>query len=410
MALLLFGFSTRMELFVIVLPVLWPILVGTISGVMAVPSKLYDVGHTLRLSRVQIIRKISLPAAAPIIFIGAKIARLTLALVLAIIAEMVGNPEGLGYAIRQRATGTAAGRNVRLHIHCRHHRCRDQPDRRFCEPMGASSCDASLMSLSVSATQVLSAARSALPSIRGVIPLALLLILWQVIQSGPSPFFPAPSTWFGAIAAIPRATLHEAIAATLGSFLAAMGLATLLGGALGILVGYFDTARRALNPVLEFMRSLPPPTIVPIAVLLIGYQESMKLTVITLSALWPILLNASAAVRSLNKLMLDVSATLRLSSWQTIMKIVAPSAIPGLLIGVRIAIPLALVVALLVEMLTSIAGLGSLIIQAQRKLNAAQVYGLLTLIGVLGFLFNLLFEIIASVVLLRWPPRVQHEN
>lgn len=97
-ALLLFGFSTRMELFVIVLPVLWPILVGTMSGVMAVSSKLHDVGHTLRLSRFDIVRKILLPAAAPIIFVGAKIS-LTLSLVLAIIAEMIGNPQGLGYAI-----------------------------------------------------------------------------------------------------------------------------------------------------------------------------------------------------------------------------------------------------------------------------------------------------------------------
>lgn len=97
-ALLLFGFSTRMELFVIVLPVLWPILVGTMSGVMAVSDKLRDVGQTLRLSRFEIIRKILLPAAAPIVFIGARIS-LTLSLVLAIIAEMVGNPQGLGYAI-----------------------------------------------------------------------------------------------------------------------------------------------------------------------------------------------------------------------------------------------------------------------------------------------------------------------
>jgi ABC-type nitrate/sulfonate/bicarbonate transport system permease component len=266
------------------------------------------------------------------------------------------------------------------------------------------------MSSSVSAAQVLAAARSALPSIRGVIPLAVLLVFWQVIQSGPSPFFPAPSRWLGAIAAIPSTSLREAIAATLASFVIGMGLATFLGGALGIFVGYSDTARRALNPVLEFMRALPPPTIVPIAVLLIGYEESMKLTVITLSALWPILLNAASAVRSLNKLMLDVSATLQLSNWQTIMKIVAPSAIPGILVGVRIAIPLALVVALLVEMLTSITGLGSLIIQAQRNFNAAQVYGLLVLIGILGFVFNLLFEIIESVVLLRWPPRVRHES
>jgi ABC-type nitrate/sulfonate/bicarbonate transport system permease component len=87
-----------MELFVIVLPVLWPILIGTMSGVMAVSGRLRDVGQTFRLSRFEIIHKILLPAAAPTIFVGAKIS-LTLSLVLAIIAEMVGNPQGLGYAI-----------------------------------------------------------------------------------------------------------------------------------------------------------------------------------------------------------------------------------------------------------------------------------------------------------------------
>jgi ABC-type nitrate/sulfonate/bicarbonate transport system permease component len=97
-ALLLFGFSTRMELFVIILPVLWPILIGTMSGIMAVSNRLQDVGRTLRLTRYEILRKILLPAAAPTIFVAARIS-LTLALVLAVIAEMVGNPQGLGYAI-----------------------------------------------------------------------------------------------------------------------------------------------------------------------------------------------------------------------------------------------------------------------------------------------------------------------
>jgi ABC-type nitrate/sulfonate/bicarbonate transport system permease component len=97
-ALLLFGFSTSMELFVIILPVLWPILIGTMSGVMAVSARLQDVGQTLRLTRLEVVRKILLPAAAPIIFVSARIS-LTLALVLAIIAEMVANPQGLGYAI-----------------------------------------------------------------------------------------------------------------------------------------------------------------------------------------------------------------------------------------------------------------------------------------------------------------------
>lgn len=261
-----------------------------------------------------------------------------------------------------------------------------------------------------STQQVLSAARSAFPSIKGFLPLVALLVVWQFVQPGPSPYFPPPSLWFKAIVAMPRAQLWEAISATLVSFCNGIAIATIIGGVFGVFIGYSNPVRRALNPLLEFMRSLPPPTIVPIAVLLIGYDESMKLFVIALSALWPILLNTAVSVQSLNPLLLDVGKTFRLSYRETIAKIIVPSAVPGLLIGVRVAIPLALVIALLVEMLTSIPGLGAMIIMAQRNFNAAQVYGLLTLIGILGFLFNLLFQVIEAIILLRWPPRFQSKG
>jgi len=55
------------------------------------------------------------------------------------------------------------------------------------------------------------------------------------------------------------------------------------------------------------MRAIPPPVMVPVASLLIGYSESMKLTVVVLSALWPILLNATSAVRQIDPLLLDVA-------------------------------------------------------------------------------------------------------
>lgn len=262
----------------------------------------------------------------------------------------------------------------------------------------------------VSTQQVLSAARSALPSIKGFLPLVLFLLFWQLIQSGPSPYFPPPLMWLNAIAMMPKAQLGEAISATLLSFCLGMVIAIVIGGLLGVLMGYSPRLNRALDPLFEFMRSLPPPTIVPIAVLLIGYDERMKLAVVVLSALWPILLNTAASVQALNPLLLDVSQTFQLSHRETITKIIVPSAVPGLLIGIRVAIPLALVVTLLVEMLTSIQGLGSMIIAAQRNFNAAQVYGLLTLIGVFGFLFNLIFQVFEAVVLLQWPPRNQGEN
>jgi ABC-type nitrate/sulfonate/bicarbonate transport system permease component len=97
-ALLLFGFSLQTELMVIVLPSLWPVLVNTMGGVQTIHARLFEVGKTFRLSRGAVIRKILLPAAVRSILVGARIS-LTLALVLAIVAEMVGNPAGLGYAV-----------------------------------------------------------------------------------------------------------------------------------------------------------------------------------------------------------------------------------------------------------------------------------------------------------------------
>jgi sulfonate transport system permease protein len=98
MGLLLFGFSLQTELVVAILPVLWPILMNTVGGVTSVHARLYDVSRTFRLGRKDTILHIVLPAAMPLILVGARLS-LGLALVMAVVAEMVGNPQGLGYGI-----------------------------------------------------------------------------------------------------------------------------------------------------------------------------------------------------------------------------------------------------------------------------------------------------------------------
>jgi sulfonate transport system permease protein len=100
--LLLFGFSISTELLVIVIPSVWPILVNTMGGIAAVPQRLHDVTRVLRLSRLHAIGSVFIPAAAPAILVGCRLS-LGIALVLAIISEMLGNPEGLGYAVVREA-------------------------------------------------------------------------------------------------------------------------------------------------------------------------------------------------------------------------------------------------------------------------------------------------------------------
>jgi ABC-type nitrate/sulfonate/bicarbonate transport system permease component len=97
-ALLAFGFSVRMELTIIIYASAWPVMVNTIDGARNVRPELLQVAHMLRLSRTETIRKIILPAARPLIIVGLRLA-LSFSLVLAVVAEVAGNPNGLGNAI-----------------------------------------------------------------------------------------------------------------------------------------------------------------------------------------------------------------------------------------------------------------------------------------------------------------------
>ena len=197
----------------------------------------------------------------------------------------------------------------------------------------------------------------------------------------------------------------SAFGATTVTFIEGLSLAIATGTVLGVLVGVSDRAARALQPLFEFMRAIPPPVTVPVASLLIGYSESMKLTVIVLSALWPILLNTTSAVRQIDPLLLDVARSFRLSPTERIRRIILPAIVPSLLLGIRIAIPLAIVVTLLVEMLTSLPGIGALMIRSQRNFQSSEVYALLVLIGLFGFVVNDLFSLVEGFIMRRWPPR-----
>ena len=92
------GLTDSMVLAVIALGALWPMLLATVQGFAAVEPRLYHVSRALGLSRRDVVWKIALPSAMPDILAGMRVG-LTIALILAVVGEMIASRPGLGQVI-----------------------------------------------------------------------------------------------------------------------------------------------------------------------------------------------------------------------------------------------------------------------------------------------------------------------
>jgi ABC-type nitrate/sulfonate/bicarbonate transport system permease component len=246
--------------------------------------------------------------------------------------------------------------------------------------------------------------QSSIPPLRGLLPLGLFLALWQIFGPEQSVYFPRPSLWVEQIVRLwSDGTLPRALGDSIVTFLISLVAATLIGSLLGALVGRFLLFDRMLGPIFEFFRVLPPAAIVPLAVLIAGYSQDMKVGVVVLSAVWPILLQVRAAARGLDPILFDVARVLRQTRRETLTRVLIPSLTPAILQGLRLATPILLIIVLLVEIVTRINGLGGQIQQATENYQSAAVYGLLVVTGLLVLAVN---SIVGAVEgwLLRYRP------
>ncbi len=93
-----FGPGMFSKVLICALIVFFPVLVNTVVGVRAVPRSLHDLMHSLRASRLQVLRSLEIPAALPILLGGLRIGA-TLSVIGAVVGELVGSDRGLGFLV-----------------------------------------------------------------------------------------------------------------------------------------------------------------------------------------------------------------------------------------------------------------------------------------------------------------------
>ncbi|MDL2080969.1 ABC transporter permease subunit [Streptomyces sp. GXMU-J15] len=176
-------------------------------------------------------------------------------------------------------------------------------------------------------------------------------------------------------------------------------LAAVVGVGLGTVIGSYRRVRAVCEPVLEFLRAVPPPVLVPVIMLFAGIGDTMKVAVIASGCVWPILLNTVEGVRAVDPVMAETARSYGLTGAARLRHVVLRSASPQIFAGLRQALSIGIILMVISEMFAASNGLGFTIVQFQRSFAIPDMWTGILVLGLLGFLLSVVFQLVERRVL-----------
>jgi nitrate/nitrite transport system permease protein len=241
-----------------------------------------------------------------------------------------------------------------------------------------------------------------------LVMIGVLLGIWQLLASSATSTLPPPSkvladSWELIVDPFyDRGGLDKGLfwhlAASLRRVALGFSLAALAGIALGVLIGQSQIFLRALDPIFQILRTVPPLAWLPLALAAFRDGQPSAIFVIFITAIWPILINTSVGVRNIPDDYRNVARVIRLSPLEYFYKIMLPATVPHMFTGLRIGIGLSWLAIIAAEMLTGGVGIGFFIWDAWNSSLISDIIVALFYVGVVGFLLDRLVALLGYLV------------
>lgn len=240
--------------------------------------------------------------------------------------------------------------------------------------------------------------------------IVLTMLLELVTRVGLiSDYLPPPTIVFGALlSGLVSGEITIQIGATLVAFAEGLALASVMAVLIGILMGTFRNFYDAIKIIVELVRPVPAVALIPLAILLFGLGYGMRVSVITYSAFWPLLINTFYGVRSIDPIAIDTARNFGLSYPQILRRVTLPSALPSIATGFRISAAIALILTITAELIAGDSGIGFYVAQMELANRLPEMYAGILLAGILGYVLNLIFRSIERR-LLFWNSSYRHQ-
>ena len=225
----------------------------------------------------------------------------------------------------------------------------------------------------------------------GVLLVALLLALWQysAYHWVASPNWPPVTQIAQAlVAGVASGELPQVFGSSLYRMLSGYALGVTAALIVGMLMASVRVVNAALEPMVELLRPIPIPAIIPPLILLLGVDNAMKIFIVAFSAFFPVLVNTIAGVRAVDRAALDVARTFRVGRLRTALRVVLPASMPYILAGMRVSLALSLIVTVVAEMIAGSEGIGYFIMTMQYAMRSSDMYAAIFVLAALGYGLN----------------------
>ena len=213
---------------------------------------------------------------------------------------------------------------------------------------------------------------------------------------------PTPGQVAAALADTVRdGSLPRHVGTSLARVTIGFGVAAVVALALGILAAMCVPLRLMVEPLIEFVRPIPPLAFLPMFLVWFGLGEASKVAFIAYTTFFPMFIAIAAAVLRIDVTLLRAAASLGAGRLDLIGRVIVPAALPGIIVALRLGFALALFVIVGAEFMGADAGLGHLIMEGRTFFVPAQIVMGALVLGLLGSLVNALLLAVERR-LFRW--------
>ena len=218
------------------------------------------------------------------------------------------------------------------------------------------------------------------------LPALIILVLEIVVRVGwlPSYQMPAPSDIALTLRDLAEGALWKHISASLLRVLLGFAIGASLALVFAAWVGLSREAEAWLEPTFAGLRSIPSLAWVPLLLLWLGIDETSKIVLIAIGAFFPVYLNGVAAIRNIDRKLVEVGQMYGFSHRRLVQRILLPAALPGLFTGLRSGMSLAWMFLVAAELIAATKGLGYLLSDGRETSRPDIVLAAIIVLALLG--------------------------